>query len=195
MREHPKVQVTISVDRAQAHGKSTSVRAINVTAIADTQVNTWSLDEFVKYGFPHDILNPASNLVATNHSSILIVGAFFAIIEGLSCRGYVVQCLAMVYVSADIQTLFLSHGTLSTLGVLSPSFPSLGKHANAEMQECAGEPAAITNAHLMRTVTGGCASLGDQNHSCTCPQRTAVPSPPRSLPFRCIPENNDRMKT
>ena len=41
MREHPKVQVTISVDRGQAHGESTSVRATNVTAIADTgaQVN------------------------------------------------------------------------------------------------------------------------------------------------------------
>ena len=70
MREHPKVQVTISVDRAQAHGESTSVRATNVTAIADTgaQVNVWSLDEFVKYGFPHDILTPASNLVAANHT-------------------------------------------------------------------------------------------------------------------------------
>ena len=122
MRDHPKVQVTISVDRAQAHGESTSVRATNVTAIADTgaQVNVWSLDEFVKYGFPHDILTPASNLVAANHSSISIVEAFFAINEGLSCHGYVVQCRAMVYVSADIQTLFLSQGTLSTLGVLSP---------------------------------------------------------------------------
>ena len=192
MREHPKVQVTILVDRAQAHGESTSVRATNVTAIADTgaQVNVWSLDEFVKYGFPHDILTPASNLVAANHSSISIVGAFFAIIEELSCHGYVVQCRAMVYVSADVQTLFLSRGTLSTLGVLSPSFPSLGEHANAETQECAGEPAAIA-----RTVTGDCASPGNQNHSCTCPQRIAVPPPPRSLPFRCTPENNDRMKT
>ena len=115
------------------------------------------------------------------------------LIESISKQ--VVQCRAMVYISADIQTLFLSHETLSTLGVLSPSFPSLGEHAYAETQECAGEPAAITNAHLTRTVTGGCASPGDQNHSCTCPQRTAVPPPPRSLPFRCTPENNDRMKT
>ena len=157
-REHPKVQVTISVDRAQAHGESISVRAANVTAIADTgaQVNV-CLDEFVKYGCSRDILTPALNLVAANHFSISIVGAFFAIIKGLSCHGHVVQCRAMVYVSADIQTLFLSHGTLATLGVLSPSFPSLGEHANAETQECAGEPAAITNAHLTRTVTGGCA--------------------------------------
>ena len=188
MREHPKVHVTISVDRAQAHGESTSVRATNVTAIADTgsQVNVWSLDEFVKYGFQSDILTPASNLVAANHSSISIVGAFFAIIEGLSCHGYVVQCRAMVHISADIQTLLLSHETLSTLGVLSPSFPSLGEHAYAETQECAGEPAAITNAHLTRTVTGGCASPGDQNHSCTCPQHTASRHPATSEFFATI---------
>ena len=95
MKEHPKVQVTISVNRAQAHGESTSVRATNVTATADTgaQVNVWSLDEFVKYGFPHNILTPASNLVAANHSSISTVAAFFAIIEGLSCH-YVVLCNA-----------------------------------------------------------------------------------------------------
>ena len=81
MREHPKVQVTISVDRAQAHGESTSVRATNVI-IADTgaQVNVWSLDEFVKYGFFRDILTPASNQVAANHSLISIVGIFFVII-------------------------------------------------------------------------------------------------------------------
>ena len=105
MREHHKPQVTISVDRAQTHGKSTSVRATNVTAITNTgaQMNVWSLDEFVKYGFAHDILTPASNLVAANHSSISIVGAFFAIIEGLSFHGYVVQCRAMVYVSVEFR--------------------------------------------------------------------------------------------
>ena len=32
MSEHPKIQVTISVDRAQAHGESMSVRATNVAA-------------------------------------------------------------------------------------------------------------------------------------------------------------------
>ena len=65
MKEHPKVQVTISVNRAQAHGESTSVSATNVTAIADTgaQVNIWSLDKYVKYGFSRDILTPAFNLV------------------------------------------------------------------------------------------------------------------------------------
>ena len=120
--EHPKVQVTISVDRAQAHGESTSVRATNVTTIADTgaQANVWSLSEFSQYGFPRDILTPASNLVAANHFSILIAGTFFAIIEGLSCHGHDVQCRDMVCVSADVKALFLLHDILATLGVLPP---------------------------------------------------------------------------
>ena len=154
MRDHPKVQVTISVDRAQAYGESTSVHATDVTVIVDTdaQVNVWSLDKFMKYSFSCDVLTPASNQVAANHFFISIVRAFFAIIEGLSCYGHVVQCRAMVYVSADIQNLFLSHGTLATLGALCPSFPPLGEHANAETQECAGEFAAITNTLLLVAV-------------------------------------------
>ena len=48
--EHPKVQVTILVDHTQAHGKSMSVCATNATVIADkgTQVNIWSLGEFLQ---------------------------------------------------------------------------------------------------------------------------------------------------
>ena len=148
MREHPKLQVTISVDRAQAHGESTSVRATNVI-IADTgaQVNVWSLDEFVKYGFFREILTPASNQVAANHSLISIVGMFFVIIEGLSCHGYVVLCRAMVYVSADIQTLFLSHGTLATLGVCCPPV----SHHWANMLMLRRRNALVMLPSLMRT--------------------------------------------
>ena len=91
--------------------------------------------------------------------------------------------------------LFLSYDTLATLGVLFLSFPTLGKHAKVEMQECAGKPAAITNVHLTCTVTGGCASPGNQNYSCTCSQCTAMPPPPWSPLFCCIPENNDQLKT
>ena len=60
----------ISVDRAQARGESTLISATNVTAIADTgaQVNVWSLGKFLQYGFSRDILTPAPNLVAANHS-------------------------------------------------------------------------------------------------------------------------------
>ena len=197
MREHPKVQVTISVDRAQAHSESTSARATNVTAVADTgaQVNVWSLDEFVKYGFSRDILTPASNLVAANHSSISIGGRSLPSLK--DCRVTVMLCNAGPW-STLAPTFRPSSYRMAywrRWGCCPPVSLSLGKHANAETQECAGEPAAISNAHLTRTVTGDCASPGDQNHSCTSPQRTAVPPPPRLLPFCCIPENNDRIKT
>ena len=182
-------QVIISVDRAQAYGESTSVRATNVTAIADTGaqviVRVWSLDEFVKYGFSRDIRHPTwwppiippYQLQGRSSPSLK------------DCRVTVMLCNAGPW--STLAPTF----KLAMLEVLFPSFPSLGKHASAEMQECAGEPAAINITHLTRIVTGGCASLGDQNHSCICPQGTAIPPPLRSLPFCCIPENNDRMKT
>ena len=42
MSKHPKVQLTISVDCAHAHGESLSALAINVNVIADAQVNVSS---------------------------------------------------------------------------------------------------------------------------------------------------------
>ena len=110
-------------------------------------VNVWFLGEFLQYDFPRDILTPAPNLVAANHFSVSIAGTFFAIIQGLLCHGQAVQCLAIVYVSADVKAPFLSYDTLATLGVLSFNFPSLSKHTNAEMQK------ALVNLllSLMRT--------------------------------------------
>ena len=101
----------------------------------------------------------------------------------------------MVYVSADIQTLFLSHGTLLTLGVLSRSFPSLREHANAETQECAGQPAAITNAHNTRTCHWWLRLTGRSKSFLHLPSTYRRATTPRSLTFRCTPENNNRMKT
>ena len=108
----------------QAHGESTSVRATNVTAIADTgaQVNVWSLDEFVKYGFPHDILTTASNLAAANHSSISIVGAFFA------CRATVMLCNAGPWstLAPTFRPSFIARHTVDA-GSPVPQFPIIGR--------------------------------------------------------------------
>ena len=121
MSEHPKVQVTISVNCAHLHVKTTSTSATNVTAIADTsaEVNPWSLSEFLQHGFTRDILTRAPNLVAANHSSQSIAGTFIAFVQGLSCHNHV-QCHAVVY--TDVKALFLSNDTIEITGVLLPIF-------------------------------------------------------------------------
>ena len=110
-------------------------------------MNEWPLREFFQYGFPRDILTPVANLVAANHFSISIAGAFFTIIQGLSCHGHAVQCRTMVYVSADIQTLFVSHDTLATQGVLSPVFHHW---ANMLMLRCKN---ALVNLLLLMRIS------------------------------------------
>ena len=99
----------------------------NVIAIADTgaQTNVLSLRNFLTAGFNRNILFPTSDLVAANHSGIKIEGAFFAVIKGLGADKANVQCHAMIYVSADVSTLYLSP---EDLGVLSPQFSLVGEH-------------------------------------------------------------------
>ena len=126
MRDHPTIKVCISMDNSWCHTKRVPIAAKNVIAIADTgaQTNVWSLRSFLAAGFNCSILIPASDLIAANHSGIKIEGAFFDVIKRLGADKAYVQCHAMIYVS----TLYLSHATLSDLGVLSSQFPLVGEH-------------------------------------------------------------------
>ena len=106
------------------------------------------------------------------------------------CYGQRVQCHAMIYISSDVSTLYLSQETLADLGVLSPRFPSIGEHRVSD--EDNNTPCPSQNP--TRSLTGGCASVSHQTEPCTCPQRTAVPLLPQALPFPCTPDNNPKMR-
>ena len=166
--------------------------AKNVVAVADTsaQTNVWSLREFLAAGFERSILIPAPDLVAADHSHISIDGAFFAVTKGNSRDGESVQCHAMIYISSDVSTLYLSQETLADLGVLSPSFPLVGEHRMSDEDKKTSCPSQI----LPRSLTGGCASVSHQTEPYACPQRTAVPPLPLTLPFPCTPDNNPKMR-
>ena len=198
MREHPTVQVTISLDDHQYRNDHLSVVARGVTAVADTgaQTNVWSLRDFLRVGFTRDMLTPAPRLVAANRSSISIDGAFFAVIQGTSPAGDIAQCRAMIYVSTDVTTLYLSQDTLAKLGVLSPNFPSMGEHIPHDiLASYPQQPQPAIPDSLSLIANDGCALPGVNDHPCSCPQLSAVPAPPRVLPFPCVPENIEKMKT
>ena len=191
---HPLITVCVSVDKSWCRTRHGPIVARKVPAIADTgaQTNVRSLRHFLAAGFDRSILIPASDLVAANHSGINIVEAFFAVIKGLEANKTEVQCHAMIYVSADVSHLYLSQATLTDLGVLSPQFPLIGEHPPLETynQDLVTQPPTIP----IRSMSGGCSSLSQPTDTCTCPQRTAVPPPPSSLPFPCTPENNAKMR-
>ena len=161
--------------------KHACIVARNVLAIADTgaQTNVWSLRNFLTAGFNRSILIPVSDLVGANYSGIKIEGAFFAVVKGLGADKANMQCHAMIYVSIDVSTLYLSQATLSDLGVLSPQFFLVGEHPplNTHKQNSTIKPFYTS----IRSASGGCTSLGRPTHTCACPLRTAAPSPPLSL--------------
>ena len=99
----------------------------------------------------------------------------------------------MFYVSAEIQTLFLSHGTLSTLGVLS----LVSRHW-ANMLMLRSRNALVNLLPSLMRISRALSLVAAPHRAIKiilALALIAVPSPPRSLPFRCTPENNDRMKT
>ena len=116
---HPTIKVCISMDNSWCRTRHALIVARNVIAIADTaaQATVWLLRNFLPAGFNRSILISASDLVAANHSGIKTERAFFAVINGLGTDKANVQCHAMIYVSADVSTLYLSHTTLSDLWV------------------------------------------------------------------------------
>ena len=100
------------------------------------------LHNFLAAGFNRSSLIPASDLVAANHSGMEIEGAFFAVIKRLGTDKANAQCHAMIYVSADVSTLYLSQATLLDQGVLSSQFPLVGEHQplNTHKQNSATKP-------------------------------------------------------
>ena len=129
MLDHLTIKECISMNNSWCRTRDALIVARNVIAIADTgaQINVWSLRKFLAAGFNRSILIP-TDLVAANHSGIKIKGAFFAFIKGLGANKANVQCHAMIYVSADVSSRYLSQATLSDLDVLFPQFPLVGEH-------------------------------------------------------------------
>ena len=161
----------------------------NDFAGSGAQTNAWSLTDFLRRGFQRECLVPATNLMAANHSPISVIGAFFAILEGTSPTGNVVQCHALIYVSDAVHALYLSMETLVALGILSHQFPTIGKYEVAPLLQSNCSQPPVDTPHI-RAVYSGCASPNARkNEPCRCPQSSAVPPPPKQIPFPCIPEN------
>ena len=98
---------------------------ISLEGVADTGAQSclWSLRQFYKCGFKKNHLVPVKlKMEAANRESIKISGAIFLTI---TASGKVMH--AMVYVSPDVQGLYLSKHCLEELGCISRSFPCAGE--------------------------------------------------------------------
>ena len=153
-----------------------------------------------------DDLQPVTlSLNAANKSPIRLDGAFFATITGTKADGSPLDCKSMVYVSRDVRDFYLSEETMMNLGMLSRNFPTPGcaleESIAASLQPVSPESTiseyhrSIHETASLRAIDGGCNSRrSPHDNACDCPQRQAVPPRPATLPFPCIPENNEKMK-
>ena len=203
-RDHPRVRVTISVDKSSGQGGGVSGlngdNGVTVTAIADTgaQSDIWSLKEYLAYGFLREDLHPVNlSLLAANRSPITIDGAFFARLSATSSNGTVTSCRSMVYVSSSVQAMFLSYETLLNLSLLPYGFPSsqVGRPKDRQDHVISSRPDQTLSVNAARSANGGCVGPSEPHDArCACPQRMVPPPRPAALPFPCTPENNGRMR-
>ena len=200
LRDHPKVQITIALDKsAWWHKKKSdkpSIAApidVTTTAIADSgaQSDLWSLDEYLAHGFSRNDLAPVKMAFsAANRSPIPIEGAFFATIGTQLASGIWKTCRSMIYVSSAVRTMYLSYESMLNLGILNLAFPDASE-LNKPLRNL---PPDTSHINIVRDVNDGCNAPRHEHNPCSCPQRTVTPLRPSVLPFECTPANNALMK-
>ena len=195
LRSHPQVTLRI--------GPVNSQQSAEVSAIADTgaQSNLWGLQDFLDSGFQvADLQKATLNICAANKQQLNVVGGFDARLEGESPSGKIVSCETRVYISDSVVGFYLSFDTLVALSVLDDDFPIIGCYNQATNEKSTsithnsnGSNPNIPLSHV-RSLNSGCLEHQGTDLNCKCPQRSAVPLPPESLPFEPSPQNNEKMK-
>ena len=188
-RAHPKIVVRLRPVE--------SPDFVLVEGIADTgaQSNIWGMQDFLRAGFHESMLDKVPLSVrAANKQPIDISGGFLAQFEDDPDKSGI-SCQAMVLVSKSVTGLFISFDTLIRLRAISENFPIIGKctlHGAYTLTSQIDVSDISINSLLL--VNQGCSTPTEDPNQCSCPQRSAVPLRPKSLPYKPIPENNAAMK-
>lgn len=179
LREHPRVAITISLDKSTQGNTGNSHQSCDthadVTAIADTgaQSDLWSFADFLARGFTRADLHPIRLcLSAANRSPISIEGAFFAKLTTWSPKGNLSSCRSMVYVSSSVQDMYLSYESLLNLSLLSSDFPFNNSGASP-CDRC--HPGQHDASHKLPTT----------NATCSINDGCSIPSPQYAMAYSC----------
>ena len=187
--KHPKVHIHVGC------AKDRDILT-PVEAIADTgaMTNVWGLSDFQKAGFSMEQLEPTSAIVrAANGQKLDICGQFNAIVKGKSPSDEDIRTNTVIFVSKCVNGLFISKETLIKLFIINEDFPVIGQHKNGKHFVNYDVLCNSLDNEGKRDLLSGCSHPIDDS-LCKCPQRTAVPPKPKSLPFAPTPENIPNMK-
>ena len=190
--DHPRVELSIS----QRNVKAQSGVVIKAVADSGAMSNLWGLKQYLGSGFKEsDLKRVNMDIRAANKNKINIAGAFEAMIEGQSPKGGTISSPCLIYISDSVNDFFLSFDSMLDLGIINQTFPSVGAYSDSAQQESAEAEDKEENQQYVRALHSGCTDTADTDAiGCKCPQREAVPTRPKKLPFAPIPENNEKMR-
>ena len=172
---HPTLRLRVTTeasDYKQMGAPHPDIMPSHETAVTDTGAMSclWGQTNFYRCGFKDSDLIPVKRtIIAANREKINILGAVFLRLSGTDALGNTHTAAVMVYVTPDTNRFYLSRSALIQLRVIPKDFPKVG----AVMESC---------------------SLGNKRAECGCLLRELPPSRPETLPFKCCPENNLKMK-
>ena len=179
--QHPTLKLRINVDTTDYEHvgvKCPNVKPSHINAVTDTGAQSclWGLQDFYNHGFKKsDLLPMRRTLIAANREEIEISGAVFIRLTGSDQKGVTYTAPVMIYISPSTEKFYLSRETLIQLGVISRSFPRVGRALGHALEHTAIE---------------------HDKHSCGrgLEGRGLPPRRPDSMPFPCTPENNHQFK-
>lgn len=120
---------------------------------------------------------------AADNRGIDILGALILRISGRSPTNTSYDTRQIVYISDNINTLFLSKQTCIALGVIPQTFPTVG--------DVHSSPPTTVNSSSVPQPT---APDMRQPPTCDCPRRQAPPPPPKQLPFPATEANREKLE-
>ena len=178
-KHHPELAITVTIVQ-DAHAKlgkhltgKESARVVNgakTTGCADTGAMTCSGGTELL-----DLLHcPTRFLLKTSHRIHGVTGTSLDVMGSLlriEANGRVTR--QVVYISRNTRGLYLSERALIDLGAVPGHFPAPAASANA--------------ATSMSEPLEGCAPCG-------CPKRSAVPEPPKTMPFPATESNREKLE-
>ena len=180
----PFIDVTIQAVPSDAHslGFKTSLksptRPVTYPVIADTGCQSCLAGTALLTRMRLDrrhLLPVNMRMTAANRGAIDIIGALALRISGTSPSKTTLETHQMVYFTTSTDRMFLSKQACIALGMIPPSFPTIG-----------GTDTANT--------TKDATSYDSQTQNCGCPRRQSPPPPPTSLPFPATEENRERLE-
>ena len=191
---HPTIRLRITtneVDFSEFSMPHPSIAPKHIDVIVDSGAQSclWSKREFLRCGFNSEDLIPVRHTMkAANTDLIKIDGAIFLRLSGRTTNGNPVEAAAIVYISPDARSFYISQDVMTQLGIIPYDFPQLGTTLPVPTEsEC---QAVYSN----KPKTPSCDDNSPLLADCGCLKRQLPPRRPSELPFPCNSENAGRMK-